>query len=294
MSRIQLDTSEVGRADLRARLLASVRSMGYAVEDCTGFWPTLLSGETPTRAERELVVCDLARLATHFETTGHHEWVSAVRKLKPLFVALVRTQKDVRYVALVDDLVRLSDSRVWVCEPDDEEGGMRRCLGQALAAMEPLALVEVRYSTLADQLWVQFGDGFAAQVGWDELGMEDLVAECLDPESAIVGSRGTTVELAKRDGGLFEIDSASIRALLDQGHAERLRQQAEIAEATVGERLRSSRRAAGLTQIDLSERTGLDQAVISRLERGRHRPRFDTLQRIAAGLGISVAHLLAA
>ena len=63
-------------------------------------------------------------------------------------------------------------------------------------------------------------------------------------------------------------------------------------DRAVGETLRTAREKAGLTQTQLGKRTGLDQAVVSRLETGRNRPRIDTLRRIAQGLGLSVSELL--
>ena len=43
-----------------------------------------------------------------------------------------------------------------------------------------------------------------------------------------------------------------------------------------------------LTQKQLSERTGIAQADISKLERGNANPSLRTLQRLAAGMGMNV------
>lgn len=43
-----------------------------------------------------------------------------------------------------------------------------------------------------------------------------------------------------------------------------------------GERLRSARQSAGMTQVELANRLGLSQYTISRLETGEHRPHDDT------------------
>jgi transcriptional regulator with XRE-family HTH domain len=45
------------------------------------------------------------------------------------------------------------------------------------------------------------------------------------------------------------------------------------------------RRKAGLTQVELAERAGTTQAVISRIESGRGNPRFELLERIATATG---------
>ncbi|MDQ1493077.1 MAG: hypothetical protein QOJ23_5591 [Actinomycetota bacterium] len=48
------------------------------------------------------------------------------------------------------------------------------------------------------------------------------------------------------------------------------------------------REKAGLTQVELAERTGISQADISRIERGATSPTAKTLQRIAEALDAEV------
>ncbi len=49
--------------------------------------------------------------------------------------------------------------------------------------------------------------------------------------------------------------------------------------------LKQARRAARLSQRDLAARTGIDQAVIGRIEAGTTSPRFDTLERLLEATG---------
>lgn len=49
-----------------------------------------------------------------------------------------------------------------------------------------------------------------------------------------------------------------------------------------------ARKESGLTQKQLSERTGIAQADISKLEHGNGNPSLRTLQRLAAGMGMKV------
>ena len=49
-----------------------------------------------------------------------------------------------------------------------------------------------------------------------------------------------------------------------------------------------ARIAQNLTQKELAERTGIDQADISKLENGNANPSLRTLQRLAAGMGMQV------
>ena len=59
-------------------------------------------------------------------------------------------------------------------------------------------------------------------------------------------------------------------------------------ELTIAQAMIDARKESGLTQKQLSERTGIAQADISKLERGNANPSLLTLQRLAAGMGMNV------
>ena len=59
-------------------------------------------------------------------------------------------------------------------------------------------------------------------------------------------------------------------------------------ELTIAQAMIDARKESGLTQKQLSERTGIAQADISKLERGNANPTLRTLQRLAAGMGMNV------
>ncbi|KPH79829.1 DNA-binding protein [Bosea vaviloviae] len=59
----------------------------------------------------------------------------------------------------------------------------------------------------------------------------------------------------------------------------------------LGERIRRLRLAAGMTLDQLSERSGVSRAMISRVERGESSPTAALLDRICAGLGIFLSAL---
>ena len=60
-----------------------------------------------------------------------------------------------------------------------------------------------------------------------------------------------------------------------------------------GQRLKDLRLAKGMTQVELALAADLSKTAISDLERGApSNPRYSTLERLAAALGVSVAHLL--
>ena len=62
---------------------------------------------------------------------------------------------------------------------------------------------------------------------------------------------------------------------------------------TFAERLREYRERAGMSQLELAERSGVARAYINMLESGkRENPGLETVQRLARGLGIDVVYLV--
>ena len=57
-------------------------------------------------------------------------------------------------------------------------------------------------------------------------------------------------------------------------------------------RLREVREEKFVTQAELSQRTGVTEATISRLETGATQPRISTVRKLAAGLGVHPEQLV--
>jgi len=60
----------------------------------------------------------------------------------------------------------------------------------------------------------------------------------------------------------------------------------------IGSRIRTSRKAAGLTQSELAEAIGVEPESVNRIENGKLNPARETLQKVAAALGVKLASLL--
>lgn len=58
------------------------------------------------------------------------------------------------------------------------------------------------------------------------------------------------------------------------------------AEFSIIQAMLDARKASGMTQKELSDRTGIAQADISKLENGNANPSLRTLQRLAEGMGM--------
>jgi XRE family transcriptional regulator, regulator of sulfur utilization len=63
--------------------------------------------------------------------------------------------------------------------------------------------------------------------------------------------------------------------------------------AALGRAVQAFRSDKGISQIQLSEKTGLMQSWISNVEHGRRNPSWSNILRLAEGLGVSVAELVA-
>ena len=59
----------------------------------------------------------------------------------------------------------------------------------------------------------------------------------------------------------------------------------------IGPRIRAARKAKGMTQSEISQKTGLDQAYISRLEKGTAEGTPGQILNIARAIGVPIAQL---
>jgi DNA-binding XRE family transcriptional regulator len=283
MHSFTVDVSDVGDRGVSESLLALIRKHGFGCTRLDRFWHSFsnLAGKP---AQGVLVLGDLGALARHYSLVGPHRWVAAVREARPFFIGLVRTRMDRRYVGITEELLRASDMRATICvtpETDFED-----CLQKAASALEPDFLLDVRYSPLTRELWVHFGDGLFGSVTLYRLGlheqMEDLVLQ-----TVTVVDNGAAVEMLRKSGDPFRVDASFLRGALSGS-----RRCQPALHVRAGDRVRSARIRAGVSQTTLAARTGIHQTRISRIEHGVHRPRLDTLERMARVLGCSVIELL--
>lgn len=91
-------------------------------------------------------------------------------------------------------------------------------------------------------------------------------------------------------------ENASFRTFVNeqlQDSEFRAEYEALEAEFSIMQAIIDARKTSGLTQKQLSEKTGIAQADISKLESGNGNPSVRTLQRLAAGMGMQlVIHFL--
>lgn len=293
---VLVDLTRIGAPSFRKAIKRELAILGYHPKPFARFWASLDSGDFGTIPVNLVVMADLSRLAEVFARTRRDVWRSCIRRSNALLVAFLRGRSDLRCADAIDDIVRASEGRLRVCTVRKPlSGHLRQHLADLLEPPDPEALVDVRFSEADRTVWLEFADGLRRALPWSTLSSAldlDEARPALRPETIRIGDHPETLELLDARGREFQIDSAAIRALLDTRLAKNVDAASEAAAASLGDRLRLRREAARLTQSQLADRSGLTQEMISNLERGKHQPRFETLERYAKGLGLSVPALL--
>ena len=291
-----LDLTRIGAPSFRRAIKRELATLGYRAKPFARFWASLSSGDTGMIPLNLIVMADLSRVAEGFARVPREVWRSCVRRRNTLLVAFLRGRSDVRWADAIDDILRASAGRLRICSARNPlSAHLKQHLAEVLDSNDPEALVDVRFSEAERSVWLEFADGLKRVLAWPTLSVAlelEKRRPALRPETMHIGDHPETLELLDVRGRPFQIDSAAIRALLDTKFAKNVYAASEAATATLGDRLRARREAAGLTQTQIAARSGLTQEMISNLERGKHQPRFETLERYAKGLGLSVAALL--
>lgn len=286
-----IDISGVSQKAFRRRIERLLSEQFVPAEVSKDFWTRFPIEPFGGSSSRPLVLSDLSTMVRHFKASDAHHWRTAVRKVQPFFVALLRTDRDIQHIEWLSAVSKASDMRLNVCSNALDFGELTLCLQSAMNWLQPDIITEARFIEIDNRFWVQFGDGLSGTWSWADLQLESLASRAI-PESISPSSSGSSVEHLLRDGSTYDIDAGVLRAFFDAKYKANLEFEAERHRLSFGERVRHIRRSRGLTQTELGLKSSLDQAVISRIEQGEVRPRIDTLDRIASSLDISVGELL--
>ena len=139
-------------------------------------------------------------------------------------------------------------------------------------------------SVLEEGIELTFVDGCSGLIPFNDLpevsaggGLKDL--ELPTPYEVI---------LITAEGDRYEIPWDFARHYCDPTYRPRIEAQARQARESLGSRIRERRETAGLTQAELSAHAGIGRVTLTRIEKGEHSPRTETLTAIARALGVEV------
>lgn len=137
-------------------------------------------------------------------------------------------------------------------------------------------------------LEVSFADGKSAFIP-----LEDLEVAVTSKEiSSIALPNPYEIVIKLKNGKSDEIPWDFARDYCDKEFAQRSVTAAAHGREVLGERIRSVRTKAGLTQEELALKSHLGRVTLARIETGQQSPKFDTLTSIAESLKVPLQKLL--
>ncbi len=156
--------------------------------------------------------------------------------------------------------------------------------------LEPCSITEARFVTADSILYVRFKDGLERAVRWSELPFASQLG--VVPVTASASPTGESLLVRDESGHETDVGVESLRAALDGEYRALLLSADDAERKMAGARMRALRESLGLSQLELSRRSGIAQESLSRIETGRRDPRLGTLQRLARGMGLSLDQLM--
>jgi DNA-binding XRE family transcriptional regulator len=94
------------------------------------------------------------------------------------------------------------------------------------------------------------------------------------------------------EGEAVELPWDFVRHYCDDSYRPRVESISAMGRQALGERVRQSRLAAGMTQDRLARAAGIGRVTLVRIEQGEQSPRYETLTALASALGRSVSELV--
>jgi len=215
------------------------------------------------------------------------------RRTKPwLYVALLNSGADGRALSEPAVQLQLANGHIVLFEPKSHGkqwvAHLTEFLRGVAARFAPDRIQEAAYAQADDVLWLTFGDGLQRALRWSAL---PFAKGGLKPQTVRVSEHGDAL-IFEGPKGEEDVDAVALRGLASPESADGLEAERRMAASSLGERLRAARVRRDLTQEALAAKSGLPQATISRLEAGDREPRWGTLEKYAAGLGLTVPALL--
>ena len=134
-------------------------------------------------------------------------------------------------------------------------------------------------------LRVRFADGKEGTVPLSELRLPARPVGIQLPNPYVV-----YLKLANRK--IVEVPWDFLRHYVDANYERRERYIAARGRRALGERLKRLRMARGLSQAALAKRARIARISIARIEAGQQSPRYETLEKLAKGLGVPMESLL--
>jgi DNA-binding XRE family transcriptional regulator len=287
---IVYDASAVRSRSCRQSVEGTLDELSLARAE--GTWQSIVKLRRRLPHARAVVVGDLHELTA---TLSLDDLAAGPSTLS--YVLLVRTARDRKRLAEPDVALRLSDDTFFVFDlkgAEVREAQLRPLMQQYfrgfIERLQPDRVRTARFSPIDGILWLEFGDGLNRAIKWDSLPFARELK--VTPLSASAREHGQSVQLVDAEGREMDIDAGALRAVVDPDHLRLIEGENGDLRLQMGARLRRVREQSGLSQQLVSERGGVAQESLSRIENGRRDPRLETLRKLAKGMDMTLPELL--
>lgn len=314
---LHVDLSGVSSARVQEEVRERLgRWGGIPVRERVGAWeaPSWVHHPGPgVAANPALLMADFSRIAERVTPASLAAWRTAARRRPLRVVGLVDSERDAAQLVQVPRVMHAMHGRLsLVPEPRYSIFGVRRPgntldVDDLLFLLAPEALLEARFLGHPNRILLRFGDDLTAAIPPEALGLGSRLGQLL-LDSATPSPDGRSLHITEvsltggptREHQGVALDSGTLRKIAEDTAADGSaldvmafpESPPDEDPVPFGVRLKAARTGAGLTQKELGSRSGMDQSVISNLERGVHEPRLTTIERLAEGLELSTAVLL--
>jgi DNA-binding XRE family transcriptional regulator len=294
---INIDFTEIKEKRSKNAIKGLIEDKDFHFSELYNFWYHFEKDENDV-IENAIVFIDLYSLIKHLERINKERWTYKVKKSRPYFISIIRNKRDERVAVLIDNLLKISDNRLTVIKATHHFSKSKDrtvFLDEFNKIIErnftPNALKKVAFNKVKESFIVEFNDDVYGEITLKELGIQDLKEQLL-LESAQISEHGNALEIFTQEGEIFDIDALVLKSMLSKESKDEIDKETKLTAQNVGARIKSVRKKLKITQKELAKATDIDQAIISKIETGKHLPRVDTIERIANGLGVTMSQLL--
>lgn len=288
---IDYDTTPISSAQVRRSVDVALDRLSLRKKD--GVWQSLLRLQGDFPKATTVLVADLHQLSGGSQLDY---WSAGPSNMA--YVFLLRTASDRRRFRDPQYALRLNDEKFFLLDIDlastrgvDFSHTIQNYFRPLVDSLGADRIRSARFAEADSLLWVEFGDGLERGVRFETLPFAARVD--FTPVSASASEHGQSVLFLDAAGGELDVDAGALRAAVDPTHREQIELQDALEREAVGDRIRRVRERSGLSQEELSIRSGVPQESLSRLENGRRDPRMETLRKLAAGYGLELGDFLA-
>jgi DNA-binding XRE family transcriptional regulator len=292
-----IDLTGIKEKKLRESVKSVLQKENVLFDERKDFW-SQIKDDQKSDSGHSIIFSDFSQLVRQIKKIGEDSWPYIVQSNNAYFFTFIRNHKDEKMASYIDDLVKLSYNKLSVCnapiigKSKKLSGAFEKELQRVLITfLHPNAIKYAHVHKQRKSFIIEFNDGLFGEVTFRDLELSDEIDQLM-LDTLRINEFGNAIELFNHSGETFDIDGDVLRYFLSDKTKQQIKEYSLESAHHLGELVKAVRKSQKLTQNELSKVTGIDQAIVSKIENGKHLPRIDTIERIANGFGLSVTKFL--